>query len=291
MKVSPDALRVLELEKWNDQVARRAKSDAGRAAARAATPAATFAQASRLLSETRAALAMLLDQQLPEIRVEKDGVDLLDVARTAGRPLLAGELAVLLRFLRQGRDLRSALRALDDPDNALFRIGVEMPEFGPYVDALEAAVDEGGSVLDAATERLRELRFQIADLKEDVRHRVERYAQRPDVRTLLRGIHPSIRDGRLVLPVRAEARGQLKGLYHDRSATGATVYVEPEAVVEAQNTLRELYSIHGVPISTSPAGGRNTPAPWVARPWRRARCAGPIITTRPPRPRAGASAA
>jgi DNA mismatch repair protein MutS2 len=84
------------------------------------------------------------------------------------------------------------------------------------------------------------LRREITECKEQVRRALERFARRPEIRSLVRSFHPAIRDGRYVLAVRSGARGQVRGLYHDRSATGQTAYVEPEIVVADQNRLRDL---------------------------------------------------
>ncbi|MFG0320345.1 MAG: endonuclease MutS2, partial [Planctomycetota bacterium JB042] len=238
-KIDDDAFRLLELDAWNRVVEGHARLDAGRALARTMRPAATLEEGRALLAETKEALALDDRGASPRLGVPADGLALVAHAREHGTPLLARELAVQFRFLRQARDLRATLAALDDLP-ALRALGRRIPDVGPLVRDLELAVDERGLLLDSATPRLRALRLEIAEKKEAVRQEIERIAKRPDVRTLLRSTHPTIRDGRFVLAVKIGSRGQVKGIYHDRSASGETAYVEPEAVVDEQAELRDL---------------------------------------------------
>ncbi len=237
--VDQDSMRVLELDVWNEHVASRARLDAARDAAKRARPARGLDESRRALDETREALDLVRRGAGPALRVEADGIDLLVHARDQATPLLARELATLFRFLRQTEFVRASLVALD-ASPALRAIGHELPDLGALVRELEGAIDERGLLLDSATPKLRTLRLELAELKEQVRRAIERFAARPDVRPLLRATHPSIRDGRYVLAVRAGARGQVRGIYHDRSATGETAYVEPESLVDDQNRLRDL---------------------------------------------------
>lgn len=237
--IDEDAVRLLELDAWNRFVSARTRTEAGRALAAGARPAATVDLARTLLAETREAVLLAERDATPQLRVAEDGLGLLRHSREQGTPLLARELSVLFRFLRQARDLRTELAALDD-ESALRSLGREIPDVAILVRDLELAIDERGLLLDSATSRLRGLRLDLAEKKESVRREIERIAKRPDVRTLLRSTHPTIRDGRFVLAVRMGSRGQVKGIYHDRSASGETAFVEPEGVVDEQRELRDL---------------------------------------------------
>lgn len=235
-----DVERTLEFDLFlEQQVARRCESAPGRDAARSARSAESAGAARELLLQTREAVAILRAGRAPRLRVKDDGLGLLARAEEQGIPLFARELATLFRFLRQAHELRQRLFE-EDEAAALKRVAAGIPDLSALVRELEESVDEGGELLDTATARLRALRSEIAGRKEQVRRSLERYAHSPSVRPHLRSIHVAIRDDRYVLAVKTGARGQLKGLYHDRSATGNTVYLEPEHVVEDQNTLRDL---------------------------------------------------
>ncbi|MFH0946407.1 MAG: hypothetical protein V2A76_14510 [Planctomycetota bacterium] len=239
MTLHEDTLRVLELDAWNERVARETVSDVGREQALCARPEESLEEARRLIAETGEALELSLSERLPLLRLKDDGLTLLSRARQDGSPLLARDLAVLYRFLRAARNLRSDLNRLEACP-ALRDISLAMPDLDWLVHSLGLAVDEQGILLDSASPRLREVRFELSELKESMRREMERFANRREIRPLLRSSHPTLRDGRFVLAVRAGARGQIRGIYHDRSQTGNTVYVEPEHVVDDQNRLQDL---------------------------------------------------
>lgn len=237
--IDADSARMLQFAAILERLESRTSTKAGARAARTLEPTADPALASVWLAETREAVELERAGALPVVVLKEDGLEVLAHPAQSGVPLLAKELAVLLRFLRGASRLRRSLLDLRDVPH-LRAIGVAVPDLVDLLEEYERSVDDSGQLADTATPRLSDLRRRISEIKDVVRQRLDRFAQRPDVRVLLRSAHPAIRDGRFVLAVRAEARGQIKGLYHDRSSTGATAYVEPEVVVEEQNQLRDI---------------------------------------------------
>ncbi len=90
---------------------------------------------------------------------------------------------------------------------------------------------------DEASPALRKLRHKGRDLRRDLVKRLEQYFQNPSAELIFQERYVTVRHGRYVLPIRAEAKSRFKGIVHDRSQSGATLFVEPEAVVEANNDL------------------------------------------------------
>lgn len=234
-----DALRVLEIDRLLTFAAERTQSAVGKRAILETQPAPDLAASRSLLAETRQALHCVQSNRLPALAIKDDVIPLLDAAAASGVPLLARELAALFRFVKRARRLREFLSDLEE-GSELWRLGKRIPDLGTLNRELEDAIDEQGLLLDSATAKLRALRIEISERRESVRRSLEKFARRVEVRSVIRSIHPAIRDGRYVLAVRSGARGQVKGLYHDRSATGQTSYVEPELVIDDQNRLRDL---------------------------------------------------
>lgn len=237
--IDSDSARMLQFPLVLERLERRTSTKAGARRARELRPTSDLAEATTWLAETREAVELERSGTLPVVVLKEDNLEVLTQPAATGVPLLAKELAVLLRFLRGASRLRRALIDLRDAPH-LRAIGVDVPDLVDVLEEYERSVDDSGQLADTATPRLADLRRRIAEIQDLVRQRLDRFAQRADVRVLLRSAHPAIRDGRFVLAVRAESRGQIKGLYHDRSSTGATAYVEPEVVVEEQNQLRDL---------------------------------------------------
>jgi DNA mismatch repair protein MutS2 len=106
---------------------------------------------------------------------------------------------------------------------------------------IRAAIDEAGDVRDSASRELNSrLRREIRGARNRIVERLEQYIASLPARFQVRTRACHVRDGRYVIPVRREGRGEVGGLVHDESATGNTLFVEPPVALELMNRLREL---------------------------------------------------
>ena len=143
---------------------------------------------------------------------------------------LAGTLAAARRLRRQ----------IDDPElrPVCTELVSELRTLPELEQRLHHCLEEGGRVADRASEELaalrRRLQAALAERRERLQELVRRYGP------LLQDSVISERSGRPVLAVKAGAAGQVKGLVHDSSASGQTVFIEPQAVISLGNRLREL---------------------------------------------------
>ncbi len=121
--------------------------------------------------------------------------------------------------------------------NVLAPLGV-FPEISKEITR---CVDKFGEVKDSASERLSEIRSQLRAAQGSISRAMRRVMDRAVAAGIVeRDASPSIRDGRMVIPVSSMMKRRLDGIVHDESATGKTVFIEPAEVVEAGNRLREL---------------------------------------------------
>ncbi len=102
-------------------------------------------------------------------------------------------------------------------------------------DEIERCIDAEGEVADAASPLLAEARRESHRLAAEIQQRIGRYLQDPDVAPALSDSFYTVRGDRYVLPVRADSRGRVPGIVHDASASGTTLFVEPQALVELNN--------------------------------------------------------
>jgi DNA mismatch repair protein MutS2 len=169
-----------------------------------------------------------------------DGIP--DVRPVLGRcaaegSLLDGpELVLLLALLDAGPRLAAWGRAVRPVAPAVAPRADGLPRLDDLRAALRAALDDDGAVTDRASPRLRALRQQVRDRRRRIVTDLERLLQAEGDR-LFADRFVTVRHGRYVVPVRAEARGRVRGIVHDRSQSGQTLFVEPESVVEANNDL------------------------------------------------------
>lgn len=139
--------------------------------------------------------------------------------------------------------LRSATQALlaeRQPADALRRVARTRRNSDRLVQSLEQAIDPEGTVKDGASHALAAIRRQQRTLHEQVRERCRSIIHNAELAKMLSEPIVTVRAGRYVVPVRSEFAGQFPGVAHDQSASGATVFIEPLASVEANNRLRAL---------------------------------------------------
>ncbi len=105
-----------------------------------------------------------------------------------------------------------------------------------------SVIDEDAAIRDDASPELRRLRHQIRKKEEDLRTTLDKALRRAVREGHATGEQATLRGGRMVIPVRASAKGKVEGFVHDRSASGQTVYIEPAACLELNNEVRELKS-------------------------------------------------
>lgn len=110
-----------------------------------------------------------------------------------------------------------------------------------FVKELMRIIDENGKVSDFASPELRDIRRSLGNFKNKVRKRLEEILRQHHQEGITDDQHHiTVRDGRLVIPVRAEYKRQVKSIIHDESASGQTAFVEPVEVFESNNRIREL---------------------------------------------------
>jgi DNA mismatch repair protein MutS2 len=190
-----------------------------------------------LTAEAREAIAIAGPpplESVPDVR------PVLARSRLGGSVLEGSELLLMLPVLDSAPRLAAYGRAARDPAPAVAEMTDTLPRLDDVRDALRRALDDDGGVTDQASPRLGQLRREVRARRRRLVQDLERLLQSSHADRLFADRFVTIRHGRYVVPVRAEARGSVRGIVHDRSQSGQTIFVEPEAVVEANNELVEL---------------------------------------------------
>lgn len=128
--------------------------------------------------------------------------------------------------------------AADTPQ--LSSLAVDLPVGLGLVDQINKTISEHGEVLDSASPRLGEIRREMKITHERMMNRMQRFISDSNTSRMLQEPIITQRNGRNVLPLRAEFKGKIKAVIHDQSSSGSTLFIEPIAVVEWNNRLREL---------------------------------------------------
>ena len=146
----------------------------------------------------------------------------------------------MLPLLDSGPRLSAFGRAARDTAPALAALTDSLPRVQGLREAIGRALDDDGAVTDHVSSRLGHLRRELRSRRRKIIQELERMLQTSDADRLFADRFVTVRHGRYVLPVRAEARARVRGIVHDRSQSGQTVFVEPENIVDANNDLVDL---------------------------------------------------
>ena len=162
-----------------------------------------------------------------------EGVSQLATRAVKGGVLSMGELLLVAGALRNFQNLTAWYGSTDHealPTDDLFYALAPQPGLEKEISSCILAPD---TMADTASHTLNDLRRKIRATENSIRDRLESLIHNLDTSKYLQESVVSIRNGRYVVPVKSEYRGEFSGIIHDVSSTGATVFVEPQAVVEA----------------------------------------------------------
>ncbi len=136
------------------------------------------------------------------------------------------------------REIKRSLERKTDEYPRLAGLAAGLPDPHGIVDAITRILSDRGEVLDSASVKLGTLRREIKIAHDRLMSRLQRYLT--ESANKLQEPIITQRDGRYVIPLRAEFKGQIKAVVHDQSSSGATLFVEPLPIVELNNSMREL---------------------------------------------------
>jgi DNA mismatch repair protein MutS2 len=232
-------LEALELPKVLAGLAARAAFSASRDLALSLQPTADLAEAHRRQAETSEAWHLLLTRPELSIGGARD-VRARVGAAARGAALEPAELLEIKDTLLSARDLRRTFEKLEGEFAELRAIAQGLFPAPEVVAAITKAISDRAEVLDSASPRLGEIRRELRLARDRLKSRLERLLTDPKFAPMLQEPIITQREGRFVVPLRAEYKGKLKSVVHDQSSSGATLFVEPLQVVEHNNRVREL---------------------------------------------------
>ncbi|HUE97522.1 MAG TPA: hypothetical protein VMN39_12750, partial [Longimicrobiaceae bacterium] len=240
--MSPHALEVLEFGAALGVVAGLAASGLGRAAVEGLRPMSSAADVRHDLAFVAEGIALLggeagwpmpdlpdLREPLQRLRLEGYGWD--------GPTLRAG-----MTLLTAARAVRGALLPRRDDVPGLAGLAETLADLPEAIERIDRAVAEDGEVRDSASPELARLRREIHGARGRIVRKLTDFAAGLPDQYQVSDASVSVRDGRYVVPVRREGRGEVGGIVHGESQTGSTLFIEPPVAIELMNRLRELES-------------------------------------------------
>jgi DNA mismatch repair protein MutS2 len=234
------ALEVLQFPEVLAVIGGHASSPLGAAAVRRLEPSDSMAVVTDELVRVDQMSAFLLRAQDWHMPALPDARAALRRLAVAGSVLDAAELRDVAVVLRSSASARSALLQHRDDYALLAALAAVLVELDAAERQIRAAVDAAGEVRDDASRELARLRRDMRGARNRIVERLQQYIAGLPTRFQVTDASVTVRDGRYVIPIRREGRGEVGGLVHDESATGHTLFVEPPIAIELMNRLREL---------------------------------------------------
>jgi DNA mismatch repair protein MutS2 len=232
------SLHVLEFDKIRDRLTAFASFSLGVERCRELMPTDDIRLAREWQAETREARRLIEEKS----DVHLGGVhDLRPQTEQAlrGSPLVPVDLNHIRYTLVRARSLQRTLSRLSEqfPHVADVAARISVPQ--EVVDEIGRCIDERGEILDSASETLARVRRELREAHSHLMEKLQRIIGTPANQPFLQEAIITQRQGRYVIPLRAEFKGRIAGLVHDQSGSGATIFIEPLAVVDLNNKWRE----------------------------------------------------
>lgn len=229
----------LELDKVLAKLADQANCDDSKRMVLSLTPSDDFSTVQLLMKKTSDAYMLSARYTSPSLHKLKNCEMALRKAEKGSNLSLRElmDVSSVLHNIRSVKDWRKRCEGESTSLDPLFEVLTPNRELENTIDNAVLSEEE---LADSASAELASLRRKINQAKLRVRERLDQLIKSPTQSKYLQEALVTQRDGRFVVPVKSEYRSEIKGLVHDTSSSGATLFIEPMAVVEANNEIRVL---------------------------------------------------
>lgn len=232
-------LRTLELDKILEMLADLTSNEETRKMALAIRPDNDLGSVRRECLKTSQAFSLSVQFGTPPFSNFKDITSTVARAKS-GAVISLRDLMDVASMLRQIKGLSDWYSHCENIETDLNYLFSRLAPNDWLLEKLERSIISDNEISDAASPELAAIRRKINRAGMQLRETLDKMVKNKTTQQYLQESTVTIRDGRFVLPVKSEYRGQVSGLIHDTSATGQTIFIEPMAIVEANNDIRIL---------------------------------------------------
>ena len=233
-------LQVLEYDKIREIVASYALSDPGREKAASLRPLTDPSLILSQLKETSELKEAIESQVGLAWRSFKEVRPYLLKAQPEGSLLQPAELLAIADVISLSQAILRFFKKRGESFPALQKIIRPLSPLEELRSLIEQCLDSTGEVKDSASRELRSIRKRLRLIKDRLSEKLKSLISSPQIQKILADNIVTFRQDRYVIPVKAESQHLLKGIVHDHSSSGATVFIEPMVTVEMNNSLGEL---------------------------------------------------
>ncbi len=232
--------RVLEFPQVIKILQRFAGSSLGRRCLATLQPSWNFEEVQTRLQEVNELAELTVVEGPCPIEGCPDLAAILRRVTVPGSVLLPEDFNQILTVLRLISRVRRYFQGVQDRQPLLARYGHQLRDLVTVKQAIQTAISPHGIILDQASEELRRLRQEMQSSRQQVSRKLHQLFGQPDMREVLQDQVISQRNGRYVIPIKADFKGKINGIIHDQSQSKATLFIEPFEIVSLNNTLNLL---------------------------------------------------
>jgi len=237
--MDPKDLRTLELPIVLERLAQLTDFSASRQLALDLVPSTYLEIAQQLQAETTEARHLLAGDGKLTVGGARDVRSRVEAAARGG-VLEPQELLDIQATLISARTLARRFKKEVGTYPVLSRIASDLSNETELIDSISRTIDDRGLVRDEASRKLSSVRRNLRSARERVGKKLQSMVSDPKVVSMLQEPIVTQREGRSVIPLKAEFKGKMEAVIHDQSTSGATLFVEPLAIVQLNNKVREL---------------------------------------------------
>ena len=241
MSFNEKTLRSLEFDKICEMLATYAPTEGSKTAAMLLMPSDDIETVLKKQRRTTDARRLCDAKGMPSFGMVRDVSESCERA-DKGATLSPGELLAIASVLRTARMLHDYCHGNHLFDTVLDEIFDRLMPNRTLEERISRSIISEELIADEASDTLANIRRQIRITNNKIKETLQKYVQGGSHAKYLQENIVTMRNGRYVIPVKAECKNEVKGLIHDTSSSGATIFVEPVAVVDANNELRVLES-------------------------------------------------
>lgn len=237
--INQKVLKTLEYNKIMEQVAKLTSFSGSAELAREMIPTVDLDEARTWQAETAEVVKMLEESAAYSLRGARD---VREVSLNAQRGVII-EANVLLDIrytLKRGTIIKRNLAKLKGSYPLMAEVSEEIEDVQALQDAIETSIDDNADIKDTASTKLAIVRRDLKISHDRLQSKLNSLVNRKSNQTFLQEAIVTQRNGRYVIPLKADYKGRIQGVVHDSSSSGATLFIEPLETVELNNKWREL---------------------------------------------------
>lgn len=234
-------LDALEFGKVLNYIGKYALTENGRSLLLSTYPHKEIADAIHDGEMVTQAKEILIRGGIPPIEFIPDLREAIALSRIEGALIESKKILQILHLSRVSRSLFSFLKENSAFSPLLFETGKELICNKLFEHHILSVLTEAGDVKDSASKKLAEIRRELNEKKLDLQKLINRIVKDLNEKNLVREDYITLREGRVVVPIKSEHKRQIRGFIHSESASGQTVYIEPEETLNMNNEIVSLY--------------------------------------------------